>query len=56
MRDNWNPFTGEGNFPAVNDTPYKGLKLFLTEDYVRLARVQLDNGISPILIENEESE
>jgi hypothetical protein len=53
---NYNPFTGRGEFPEPQDTPYKGLKRFLTEDFVGLKRVQVDQGTAPILIEEEVSE
>jgi len=31
----YNPFTGKGDFQTSKDTPYKGIKRFLTESDVR---------------------
>lgn len=35
MAEKYNPFTGKGDFQTPKDTPYKGLKRYLTESDLR---------------------
>ncbi len=35
MAERYNPFTGKGDFQTPKDTPYKGLKRYLTESDLR---------------------